>query len=79
MIDYTYVDIYMQLWKKCINSADTVRTILNESHDYLSDEQIEYYTELLSKFKEKQALYYNMLVDEITRIDDAEINKDVKS
>ena len=79
MRDYSFVDIYMQLWKKCINSADNVRTILNEAHDYLSDKQIEYYTKLLSKFEEKQELYYNMLVDEITRIDDTEISQDVKS
>ena len=79
MTDYTYVDNYMQLWKKYINEAYNVRTILNEAHDYLSDSQIEYYTELLSRFEEKQEIYYNLLVDEITRIDDTEINQDVKS
>ena len=79
MIDYTYVDNYMQLWKKYINSAYNVRTILNEAHDYLSDKRIEYYTELLSKYEEKQEIYYNLLVDEITRIDDTEINQGVKS
>ena len=79
MTDYTYVDNYMQLWKKYINEAYNVRTILNEANDYLSDKQIEYYTELLSKFEEKQKIYYNLLVNEITRIDDTEINQDVKS
>ena len=79
MTDYKYLDNYMQLWKKYVQSADNVRTILNEAHDYLSDNQIERITELLEIFKEKQELYYNKVIDELTRIDDTEINKDVKS
>ena len=79
MTDYKYLDNYMQLWKKYVQSAANVRTILNEAHDYLSDKRLEYYTKLLSKFEEKQELYYNMLVDEITRIDDTEISQGVKS
>ena len=79
MTDYKYLDNYMQLWKKYVQSADNVRTILNEVHDYLSDNQIEYFTELLARFEEKQELYYNKVIDELTRIDDTEINKDVKS
>ena len=79
MTDYRYLDNYMQLWKKYVQSADNVRTILNEAHDYLSDNQIERFTELLARFKEKQELYYNKVIDELTRIDDTEINKDVKS
>ena len=79
MIDYKYVDNYMQLWKKYINEAYNVRTFLNESHDYLLDEQVENCTELLSRIEEKQEIYYNLLVNEITRIDDTEINQDVKS
>lgn len=79
MTDYRYLDNYMQLWKKYVQSADNVRTILNEAHDYLSDNQIEYFAELLARFEEKQELYYNKVIDELTRIDDTEINKDVKS
>ena len=79
MTDYKYLDNYMQLWKKYVQSADNVRTILNEAHDYLSDNQIEYFAELLARFEEKQELYYNKVIDELTRIDDTEINKDVKS
>ena len=79
MTDYKYLDNYMQLWKKYVQSADNVRTILNEAHGYLSDNQIEYFTELLARFEEKQELYYNKVIDELTRIDDTEINKDVKS
>lgn len=79
MTDYKYLDNYMQLWKKYVQSADNVRTILNEAYDYLSDSQIEYFSELLARFEEKQELYYNKVIDELTRIDDTEINKDVKS
>lgn len=79
MTDYKYLDNYMQLWKKYVQGANNVRTILNEAHEYLSDNQIEYFTELLSRFEEKQEIYYNLLVNEITRIDDTEINQDVKS
>ena len=79
MTDYKYLDNYMQLWKKYVQSADNVRTILNEAHDYLSDNQIERFTALLARFEEKQELYYNKVIDELTRIDDTEINKDVKS
>ena len=79
MTDYKYLDNYMQLWKKYVQSADNVRTILNAAHDYLSENQNEYFTELLAMFEEKQELYYNKVIDELTRIDDTEINKDVKS
>ena len=79
MTDYKYLDNYMQLWKKYVLSADNVRTILNEANDYLSENQIEYFTELLARFEEKQELYYDKVIDELTRIDDTEINKDVKS
>ena len=79
MTDYKYLDNYIQLWKKYVQSADNVRKILNETHDYLSDNQIERFTELLARFEEKQELYYNKVIDELTRIDDTEINKDVKS
>ena len=79
MIDYRYLDNYMQLWKKYVQSADNVRTILNEAHDYLSDNKIEYFTDLLARFEEKQELYYNKVIDELTRIDDTEINKGFKS
>ena len=78
MTDYKYLDNYMQLWKKYVQSADNVRTILNEAHDYLSDNQIEYFTELLARFEEKQELYYNKVINELTLIDDTEMNKDVK-
>lgn len=79
MTDYKYLDNYMQLWKHYVQSADNVRKILNETHDYLSDHNIVYFTELLEIFEEKQELYYNKVIDELTRIDDTEINKDVKS
>ena len=79
MADYKYLDNYIQLWKKYVQSANNVRTILNEAHEYLSDNQIEYFTELLVRFEEKQELYYNKVIDELTYIDDTEINKDVKS
>lgn len=79
MTDYKYLDNYMQLWKKYVQSADNVRTILNEAHDYLPDNQIEYFTELLARFEEKQELYYDQVIDELTRIDDTEINKGFKS
>ena len=51
MTDYKYLDNYMQLWKKYAQSADNVRTILNEAHDYISDNQIEYFTELLARLR----------------------------
>lgn len=79
MTDYKYLDNYMQLWKKYVQTANNVRTLLNETHDYLSDNQIEYFTELLARLEEKQELYYNNVINELTRIDDTEINKDVKS
>ena len=79
MTDYKYLDNYMQLWKKYVQSADNVRTILNEAHDYLSENQIEYFTELLARFEEKQELYYDKVIDELARIDDTEINKGFKS
>ena len=79
MTDYKYLDNYLQLWKKYVQSADNVRKILNETHDYLSDNNIVYFTELLEIFEEKQELYYNKVIDELTRIDDTELNKDVKS
>lgn len=69
----------MQLWKKYVQIANNVRIILNEAHGYLSDYQIEYLTELLAMFEEKQELYYNNVIDELTCIDNTEINKDVKS
>lgn len=68
--DYKNLDSYMQLWKKYVQSADNVRKILNETHDYLSDNNIVYFTELLAIFEEKQELYYNKVIDELTRIDD---------
>ena len=79
MTDYKYLDNYMQLWKKYVQIANNVRNILNEAHDYLSDYQIEYLPELLARFEEKQELYYDKVIDELTRIDDTEINKGFKS
>ena len=78
MTDYKYLDNYMQLWKKYVQSAANVRTILNEAHDYLSDNQIEYLTELLSRFEGKRRLYYCNVIYELTRIHDTEMDKDVK-
>lgn len=79
MTDYKYLDNYLHLWKKYVQSANNVRTILNEAHDYISDSQIEYFTELLAKFEENQEVYYIKVIEELTRIDDTESNKDVKS
>ena len=78
MTDYKYLDNYMQLWKKYVQIANNVRNILNEAHGYLSDYQIEYLTELLAEFEEKQELYYYMVIDELAVIDATEIHKDVK-
>ena len=78
MIDYKYLDNYMQLWKKYVQSADNVRTILNEARNHLSDYQIEYLTELLSRFEGKRELYYCKVIYELARIDDTEMDKDVK-